>query len=119
MIKDKKRHITDCLVIVSALVIAGIITEEFIYLYFAVGLGILSSLIPFCAFCISYVWQGIGKVLGFFVSKIILSVIFYCILFPFSLLYKLFAKNKSISNEKSETYWIKKDNKLTDFAKLW
>ncbi|MDD2634970.1 MAG: hypothetical protein PHW82_05670 [Bacteroidales bacterium] len=119
MIKDKKRHITDCLIIVSALTIAGIITEDFIYLYIASIVGISSALIPFIAYGISFLWQSIGKILGFITSRIILSIIFYLILFPFSLLHKLFANNKSISNKKSETYWIKKDNTVTDFSKPW
>lgn len=119
MIKDKKRHIADCLIIVSGLIIAGIITEEFIYLYIASILGISSALIPVFAYGISFLWQGIGKVLGFVISKILLSIIFYFVLFPFSLLHKLFAKNKSISNKKSETYWIKKEQTVTDFTKLW
>ena len=74
----------------------GIITEEFIYLYIASLVGISSALIPPFAYVISFLWQGIGKVLGFVTSKLLLSIIFYCLLFPFSLLHKLFAKNKSI-----------------------
>lgn len=119
MKKDKTRNITDCLVIVSGLVIAGIITKEPLYFYIAAGLGFVTALVSAFAYYISFIWQGIGKIAGFFVSKIVLTIIFYIILFPFSLLHKLFAKNKSISEKKSETYWIKKEKTETDFTKLW
>lgn len=119
MEKDKKKYITDCLIIVSGLVIAGIITKQSVYLYVAAGLGFATAFIPPFAYYISFIWQGIGEIMGFFVSKIILAIIFYFILFPFSLLHKLFAKNKSISEKKSETYWIRKEKTETDFTKLW
>jgi hypothetical protein len=119
MIKDKKRNITDCLVIIAGLVIIGIITKEFVYFYISAGLGVIIAIIPPMAYYISFLWQGIGKVMGFIVSKIILTIIFYIILFPFSLLHKLFAKNKSISQKKLETYWIKKEKTEIDFTKLW
>jgi len=119
IIKDRKRNLTDCLVITTGLIIAGIITKQEYLYYSAVMLGILTALIPQLAYIFSFLWQGIGLVLGFVLSKIILSVIFYFFLFPFSLLQKLFSKNRSISNIKQESYWIIKSEHQTDFTKLW
>jgi hypothetical protein len=119
MQNNKKRHISDCLVICSGLIIAGIITEQTYFFYISASLGIVCALVNPIAFAVSFLWEWIGKILGFVVSKIILSIIFYCILFPFSIFFKLFAKNKSISNKKSTTYWIKKEKENIDFTKLW
>lgn len=119
MINDKKRHIADCLVITAALIIIGILKELEILLYIAAGLAIASALIPFIAKAISYAWQGIGKALGFIVSKIVLGSVFYFILFPISLLQKLFSKNNSIMRNKSKSYWINIEKKEIDFNKPW
>ncbi len=120
MIKDKKRHKADCLVIAAGLIVVAIITKENAYLYVAISLSILSSLSDFIAKYISFAWQGIGMVLGFFISKILLTIIFYLFLFPISLLQKLFSRKRSISNKKEDTYWIiKEEEKEICFTKPW
>lgn len=120
MLKDKKRHKADCLVIVAGLIVVAIITKDYTYLYIGIGMSFLTSLSDFIARYVSYAWQGIGKVLGFFVSKILLTMIFYLFLFPISLLQKLFAKKRSISNKKEDTYWIiKEEKKEICFTKPW
>ncbi|PLX06189.1 MAG: hypothetical protein C0596_17055 [Marinilabiliales bacterium] len=119
MIKDRKRHITDCLVITGGLVIIGFLKDLQILYYIAAVIAISSALIPFVAKIISYLWQGLGKALGFVVSKILLSAIFYLFLFPISLLQKLFSRKKSIITKRNHTYWIKKEKKEIDFSKPW
>lgn len=119
-LKEKRyRRITDCLVIVTGLVVIGIITNEIVFYYIAAALGVLSVLIPPFAKIISFLWEWIGRILGFFISKIILTVVFYCFLFPISILFKLFSTNKSISKDKRETYWIIKEKTDIFFNKLW
>jgi hypothetical protein len=117
--KDKYRNIADCLVITAGLVVIGLITEIEILFYIAATLGVLTALISPLAKAISFIWNWIGIILGFFVSKIVLAIVFYIILFPFSILHKLFSKNKSISNRKKESYWVIKEKRELDFNKLW
>jgi len=117
--KDKYRNIADCLVITAGLVVIGLITEIEILFYIAATIGVLTALVPPLASATSFLWNWIGKILGFFVSKIVLTLVFYIVLFPFSILHKLFSKNKSISNRKKETYWVIKEKREIDFNKLW
>lgn len=119
IIKSYKRNLADCLIIVAALVILGIIFKNIKFYYIAVSLALICGLFHKTAFYISFLWQSIGLVIGFFVSKILLTVIFYFILFPFSLLQKLFSKNPSISKKTLETYWKTRTNTSIDFEKLW
>jgi len=49
MIKDRKRHITDCLVITGGLVIIGFLKDLQILYYIAAVIAISSALIPFVA----------------------------------------------------------------------
>ncbi len=119
MIKTRKRHITDCLVISAGLIVVGIIKDIDLYFYIAAGLALFSVLIPFVATIISYTWQGIGIALGFVVSKIVLGAVFYFFLFPISLLQKLFSRKRSISNKREITYWISKEKTNINFSKPW
>lgn len=113
------RKITDCLVIVTGLIILYFIFEEFILLYIASGIGVLSFLSKKIAGFISYIWNTIALIIGFFVSRILLGIIYFLMLFPLSIGYRLFSKNKSLSNKKSNSYWIIKDNSKFSFKKLW
>lgn len=116
---EKFRQIADCLVITTGFIIIGLITKEFVWFYIAAVFGLSTAIIPPLASSFSFLWNWIGKILGFFVSKIILALVFYIFLFPFSILYKLFSQNKSISNRKKETYWVIKEKREIDFNKLW
>lgn len=56
------------------------------------------------------VWMGFAIVLGFIMSRVILTIFFYTILTPISLLAKLFRKKfMDLKYDKSaETYWEKR-----------
>jgi hypothetical protein len=55
-------------------------------------------------------WMGLAIVLGFVMSRIILSILFYLILTPISFLAKIFGKKfMELKYDKSaETYWEKR-----------
>jgi hypothetical protein len=62
------------------------------------------------------VWMGVAVVLGYFMSRIILSLLFYLVVTPIGLAMKLMGKD--VLNEKwdrkAESYWIKRDKKTFD-----
>ena len=105
--------------ITAGLVVIGLISKVELLYYIAASFGIVTALIPPLAGAVSFIWNWIGKILGFFVSKIVLTLVFYIFLFPFSILHKLFSRNKSISNRKKESYWVNKEKREIDFNKLW
>lgn len=114
-----KRQFTDVLVIVAAILLAGIITGVETFVYIALGLLILVALVNKIAEYISFLWQGLAKILGFFVSKIILGLVFIVFLIPVSIFYKLFSKNRPISNQQKSSYWFNKEDAKIDFNKAW
>jgi 4-hydroxybenzoate polyprenyltransferase len=69
------------------------------------GLIYQSFLKPF-----NKVWMGLAIVLGFIMSRVILTIFFYLILTPISLLAKLFRKKfMDLKYDKSaKTYWEKR-----------
>jgi len=58
------------------------------FVFFALGLTFPAVLKP-----LQKIWMGLGLVLGFFVSRIILSIIFFGVITPIGLLMKLFGKD--------------------------
>ena len=66
-------------------------------------------------------WMGLAFVLGWFVSRFLLTILFIFVLTPIAIVSKLLGKdflNLSIKNEKN-TYWIKKDLKTENYEKMY
>lgn len=117
--KNLSKHFQDLLVIIATLIIVALWLDKEFLLLLASGFAFLVAIFPVLVKYISYFWHGIAKILGFFVSKLILAIIFYFFLIPISVFYKIFSKNRSIHLKKQNTYWIDKNNKNFDFTKLW
>ena len=105
------------LVIVTGLVILFFIFKNKNFLYAAALVGVLSLAIPVAGDGIIWLWFKIAEGLGWFNSRILLSVIFFIFLYPISLLVKMFSKNlmmlkkenrKSVYTERNHKY-LKED----------
>lgn len=60
-----------------------------------------------------FVWMTLATLLGFFMTRVILGIIFYLIFTPIGLFFRISRKdplNETI-NPQAESYWIKRDNK--------
>jgi|TARA_Y100000389_G_C17182060_1_gene374495 hypothetical protein len=61
---------------------------------------------------LNFLWFKFGLFLGRIISPIIMGIIYFFVATPIGLLMKLFQKNLlNLKKKKSNTYWIKKDNK--------
>jgi len=71
-------------------------------------LGVLKSLYG--------AWMRFAMVVGRFNSKVLLSLIFYLLIFPLSLLVKIFSKDRLglKFEENSKTYWMDKSQRKFD-----
>ena len=84
--------------------------EKASYPYF-LGIGgmlvLLGAIFPKILLPIQKVWMALAVVLGFFMTRIILSILFYLVVTPIGLAAKLFGKDfldKKIERDKA-TYW--------------
>ncbi|KAF0151425.1 MAG: hypothetical protein FD143_1904 [Ignavibacteria bacterium] len=66
-------------------------------------------------------WMGIAFFLGWIMSRVILSFLFYFILTPIGFLAKIFGKKFLDLKFKSsgESFWVKKESKQTDYEKMF
>lgn len=124
-IKSTKKELREFgLTIGIILVILGSIAlwrNKDIYPYFlgigttfiVLGLTFYKILLPF-----QKIWMGLGLVIGFFVNRIILSILYYLVITPIGLVMRLLKKDiiDQKINKNVNSYWHEKDNKLKDKA---
>lgn len=91
----------------------------FIWISLVVSLcGIIS---PTISTCIVWLWNKLTQALGFVMPKVILTLVYYLILFPLSTISKLFSKNTfHVKNDKTSFFTdVKKEFDKREFEKLW
>ena len=75
-------------------------------IFFILGIFNAKILTP-----LNKVWMSFGKLLGNFVSPLVMGIIFFGVVTPTGLILKLFSKDiLNLKKNKNDTYWLKKDN---------
>jgi Saxitoxin biosynthesis operon protein SxtJ len=106
----------------SALVVFAVVfyfLDKSYYLYFGVAgliLIVVGILFPIVLKPLNKIWMSLAVVLGWFSSRIILTIVFYLVLTPISIIAKISGKKFLDLKFKlgSETYWIKREIKKPD-----
>jgi hypothetical protein len=76
-------------------------------LYAALVISIACILIPALALKITQLWFKLATVLGWVNARILLTVIFFLVLFPVALLRRLFTSGKNISANAQSLYVVR------------
>lgn len=117
---SQKEDIKSILVIAIGLLFLSVLPKlAFLKPYLtvlAIGIGMTQLLMPKVGHLIVKAWFKLGHALGYVNSRIILTVVFYLILFPIAIFYRISSKNSlqrkpvhgSIFFERNHTY-SKKD----------
>lgn len=84
------------------------------FLIFTLSLSIPQTLLP-----TFYIFQAIGNILGYINSKIILTILFFLVLTPVSLMLRLFSVKffDTKFDRNMQSYWNKKENTAINFNK--
>ncbi|OFX72052.1 MAG: hypothetical protein A2X12_02290 [Bacteroidetes bacterium GWE2_29_8] len=110
------------LTIITFLLIIYFFTNIKLLITGAIVLGLISMLSYKVTTFIHYVWFKIAEGMGYVMSRLLLTLIFYVILFPIALLSKLFG-NKSyiIKNKKADSYYFIRNHAYTakDLENMW
>ena len=91
-------------------------------LVISLGLIVCTLISNYLGEKIVWLWFKLGKILGYINSKILLSIIFYTILFPISLLYKLFNKDNLLLRKKdTSSFYHERNHEYSpmDFENTW
>ena len=91
------------------------------FIYTSVTILGIGLLIPSLANIVAYAWYKIAEVLGAIMSKLILSIVFYLLLFPISLLSRIFKSDSLKLRPNYKTMFIHRDHEYTseDLKNIW
>jgi hypothetical protein len=107
----KEKNLETFLVLVLALVVIGYLSNRPLFYLISIGLGAVGLFIPFLASWITFLWLSFSEILGGVMSKILLSIVFFIVLFPVALLKKIFTKKKKMESsnwtDRNHTYTAK------------
>lgn len=108
--EEKAKSTETILVLVVALVIFYWFTKQPYLLLAAVILGAIGIFIPFLAGKIHWAWMKLAHVMGYVMSKVILTIVFFVFMYPLSLLSKIFRKTSSVQLKAGGKSYFKERN---------
>jgi len=88
----------------------------------SIAIGVISLIIPTIGIYVVRIWYKIAEVLGWINSRIILTLIFFLLLFPISLLYRIFNKDPlKIKRQTGSTMFSERNHQYEakDFENMW
>lgn len=83
-------------------------------LYIGVALGLTGMFSDYLSGKIHWAWMKLAEGMGWVMSKVILSIVFFLFLFPIALLSRLFGKNSMQLGKKTDTYYHVRNHTYTD-----
>jgi len=117
----KEKTLEAMLVITTGMLLIYLIKQQYIFLYISLACGLTGVLIKPLASIIATGWYKLGDLLGFIVSKIVLTLIFFFFLLPVALLYRLFNKDPLRLKTPRQSNWSIREHLYTgnDLKNIW
>lgn len=112
--KDKARDTGMAMVLILLLI--ELYVGSGLYFKIAIPVLIVNMIVPQIFYPIAYIWFGFAQVMGTFVSKILLFIVFAVIVLPVALLRRLFGKDSLLLkkwNSKNESIFKTRDHLFT------
>lgn len=90
-------------------------------LYVGVGLGAIGMFSDFFSEKIHWAWMKLAEGMGWVMSKVILSVVFYVFLFPIAIISRILGNNSMQPERKSDTYYHVRNHtyEKKDLEQVW
>jgi len=110
------------LVITIGFSIIFMLTQRYWALWVAFSIGLLGFVSLYLAKVIDYLWMKLAHVLSFIVPNILLTLVFFVILFPVALLSRVFSKEDPLHLKNTSDSTFKKRVKSFEkasFEKTW
>lgn len=110
------------LVIVTGLVVLYFIFKSNYFLIAAAIVGVLSIAIPAAGDLIVKGWYKIAEVLGAINGKILLSLVFFVVLFPVAIIARMGKKNPlALKREAKDSVFVERNHKYAakDLEQVW
>ena len=94
---------------------------HYILVYIALGLMLMCLLSKWLSSKFVWLWFKLGEGMGYVMSRVILSVVFFFFLFPISVLYRLFNKDALRLKRKEDTMYTDRSHtySASDLENPW
>ncbi len=102
------------LTIATGFLIIGLFTGNEVFYKIAAGVGILGLISSKLAYWIDFLWMKLAWVLSLIVPNILLSAVFFLVLFPVALLSRLFGESDPLWLKNRRDSFFKETNKTFD-----
>ncbi len=110
------------LTIVTGFLVIYLITNAIHILWAAIWIGFLGIFSSFISLKIHNLWMGLSTILSYIIPPIILSIIFFTILFPIAFLSRLFGEKDPLQLKRTDKSLFKTINRTFSkdtFEKTW
>jgi len=109
--------------IASGFLIYGIFNQIETMVYITAILALLflvGFIFPKSVKKIHFYWMAFAFIMGWFVSRFLLSLIYFFVVTPIGLIRRIFGKHFLDLSYKSvrKSYWVKRDNPKVDYSKM-
>ena len=102
------------LAIVLGLLVIWIFTNAKALVIISAVLAFIGLMIPMVSGWITWLWLKISHVMGWVMSKVIMSIVFYLVLFPISLLARLSNKDQlKLKKSNEQSYYSTRNHRYS------
>lgn len=115
---SKSKVLETILVLVLALGVFYWFTKNNYFLLAAGVVGAIGMFIPWLAGKIHWAWMKLAQGMGYVMSKVILSIVFFVFLLPIAAISRLFTKNKTVQMKAGAVSYFKERNFTYDKESL-
>lgn len=118
---DRTKALETSLVLTTGFLLIYLLTKNDLFLYLAFAFGITGIFVKPLAKYIAIAWFKLADILNYFISKIILGTLFFVVLFPVSLMYKISNKDKLRLKRSKSSIWIERNHTYSsaDLENIW
>lgn len=124
---NRQKNLETILVLVLALIAAYWLLQHRLgdrapyLLYTALAVGLTGLFIPWLAAQLHWAWMKLAEGMGWVMSKIILTIVFFVILVPLALLSRLFGKKSTMLNRQTDSYYTVRNHSFEkkNLGQVW
>jgi Saxitoxin biosynthesis operon protein SxtJ len=118
---SREKQLETCLVIATALLVIWYFASKEWLVYIAIVVGLIGAFVPVLSKWLHWAWFKLAEGMGWVMSKVILTIVFYGILFPISILYRMGNKDALQLKRKPNGCWTERNHQYLkkDLENLW
>lgn len=118
---NKSKILETSLVLTTAFLVIFFFNENKIFIYIAAGFGGVGIFIKPLAKYIAIGWFKLADILNFVFSKVILGAVYFFVLFPISLLYRMSKKDILRIKRTNQSVWEERNYQYSskDLENIW